>query len=79
MNYNSQLLLTGRECEVMERFILGDRNKEIAASLEISPGTVETHLRNVTHKFRARSRAHLSVLYVKWRTQRRSARISGLI
>jgi DNA-binding NarL/FixJ family response regulator len=49
--------LTGREAEILQLICQGYRNKEAADELQISPQTVETHLRNIYHKLHVRSRA----------------------
>lgn len=50
--YNS---LTRREKEVMKQVILGQSNKQIAETLEISPKTVEVHRAKVMKKMQADS------------------------
>ncbi len=51
--------LTGREREVLDRLVIGDSNKMIAAHLDISPRTVEVHRARVMEKMQARSLSHL--------------------
>ncbi len=51
--------LTGRESEVLDRLVVGDSNKMIAAHLDISPRTVEVHRARVMEKMQARSLSHL--------------------
>jgi two-component system response regulator FixJ len=53
------LRLTGREREVLDRLVIGDSNKMIAAHLEISPRTVEVHRARVMEKMQARSLSQL--------------------
>jgi len=77
MNDNSEPHLTASECEVMERFVQGDRDKEIADHLGISPATVEMHLRHITSKFQSRSRGHLGALYVEWRKKGTKSGVDG--
>jgi DNA-binding NarL/FixJ family response regulator len=48
--------LTARELAVLRHLALGESNKEIAARLQISENTVESHLRNVYAKLDVRSR-----------------------
>ncbi len=48
-------MLTQREREVMERVVAGDTNKVVAATLGISPRTVEIYRRRVMEKLQARS------------------------
>jgi len=52
--------LTPREREVMDLVIAGRHTKEIAASLELSPCTVEYHRHNVMNKMEARSSVDLT-------------------
>ena len=51
--------LTAREREVLDRLVVGDSNKMIAAQLDISPRTVEVHRARVMEKMQARSLSHL--------------------
>ena len=53
------LRLTGREREVLDRLVIGDSNKMIAAHLVISPRTVEVHRARVMEKMQARSLSQL--------------------
>jgi DNA-binding NarL/FixJ family response regulator len=55
-------LLTSREREVLHLLLEGRSNKEIAASLSLSPYTVETHRRNLQEKLNLHSFAEL-ILY----------------
>jgi two-component system response regulator NreC len=55
-------LLTSREREVLHLLVEGKSNKEIAASLSLSPYTVETHRRNLQEKLNLHSFAEL-ILY----------------
>ena len=48
--------LTQREYDVLAHVARGWCNKRIASQLDISEGTVKTHLKNVLAKLRARSR-----------------------
>jgi len=48
--------LTKREIEVLECLRLGESNKEIARSLDISPNTVKTHLTSLYTKLGANNR-----------------------
>jgi two-component system response regulator FixJ len=50
--------LTAREREVLDRLVVGDSNKIIAAHLDISPRTVEVHRARVMEKMQARSLSH---------------------
>ncbi len=51
--------LTDRETEVLDRLVVGDSNKMIAAQFDISPRTVEVHRARVMEKMQARSLSHL--------------------
>ena len=51
--------LTDREHEVLMHLAEGANNDEIAASLVISPKTVERHRENIMHKLNLHSRAEL--------------------
>ncbi len=51
--------LTDREREVLDRLVVGDSNKMIAAHLHISPRTVEVHRARVMDKMQAQSLSHL--------------------
>ena len=51
--------LTARESEVLERLVVGDSNKMIAAQFDISPRTIEVHRARVMEKMQARSLSHL--------------------
>ena len=51
--------LTAREREVLDLVVIGETNKAIAAILDISPKTVETHRARIMEKLQARSLADL--------------------
>lgn len=51
------LQLTPRELEVLRAAAAGERNKEIALRLKISPRTVKAHLTSVYNKLGVNSRA----------------------
>lgn len=53
--------LTLRERGVLDRILLGETNKEIAASLGCSVKTVEFHVTNILKKTQAESRLQLAV------------------
>ena len=59
--------LTPREVEVMEQIVRGAANKDVAASLGVSPKTVEVHRANVMRKTRAGSLAELVRMHVQMR------------
>ncbi len=54
-------MLTAREHEIARLAALGSKNDEIAEKLQISPGTVKTHLRNIYSKLEVDSRVHLAM------------------
>jgi DNA-binding NarL/FixJ family response regulator len=55
--------LSARELEVLRLLTEGLTDREIAASLGISPRTVETHVSSVLHKLGARNRAEAASRY----------------
>lgn len=50
------LLLTDRQIEVLRQLVLGNSSREIARNLDISPETVNKHLRSIYSRLQARSR-----------------------
>src|SRR6266404_919462 len=50
--------LTEREIEVLRRVGSGNSNKQIAAQLDISEGTVKAHMKSILPKLGARDRTH---------------------
>lgn len=60
--------LTPRETEVMNLVVDGSANKEIAATLGVSPKTVEVHRANVMRKMQAKSLAELVKMSVLLRS-----------
>jgi DNA-binding NarL/FixJ family response regulator len=52
--------LTGRECEVARLVAAGLTNKEIAADLQIEPGTVKSHVHSVIRKLGVSRRAQVA-------------------
>jgi DNA-binding NarL/FixJ family response regulator len=54
-------LLTPREIEIVRLVAGGHRNKEIAARLHVSEGTVKVHLHNVYEKLKVESRVALTL------------------
>lgn len=54
--------LTARQRDVYELLLDGATNKHIAHELNLSMGTVHSHVRDVLHKFRVRSRVELITL-----------------
>jgi DNA-binding NarL/FixJ family response regulator len=57
--------LTEREWEILRLLARGTRNDEIAASLFISPQTVQTHIRNVLGKLGVHSKLEAVALAVR--------------
>jgi len=55
-------LLTGREQEILQLLAEGKANKEVAAALNISPYTVETHRKHILEKLNLHNPAEL-ILY----------------
>ena len=55
--------LTPREREVLEAIGTGARNKHVAASLCISPRTVESHRESIMRKFYVRTTADMMQIY----------------
>lgn len=50
-------LLSARECRVLLEISRGASNKQVARLLEISPGTVRTHVENIFRKLDCSTRA----------------------
>jgi DNA-binding NarL/FixJ family response regulator len=57
--------LTERELEVLRRVAAGKSNKVIAAELDISEGTVKTHMRSILPKLEASDRTHAVMIALK--------------
>jgi DNA-binding NarL/FixJ family response regulator len=57
--------LTEREIEVLRRVAAGKSNKLIAAELDISEGTVKTHMRSILPKLDASDRTHAVTIALK--------------
>ena len=57
--------LTGRELEVLRRVASGKSNKLIAAELDISEGTVKTHMKSILPKLDASDRTHAVMIALK--------------
>jgi DNA-binding NarL/FixJ family response regulator len=57
--------LTEREVEVLRRVAAGKPNKLIAAELEISEGTVKTHMKSILPKLDASDRTHAVMIALK--------------
>ncbi|MGA8595635.1 MAG: LuxR C-terminal-related transcriptional regulator, partial [Bryobacteraceae bacterium] len=59
---DSYELLTGREKEILQLLAQGKTNKEVAALLDVSVYTVESHRANMMQKLNLRNTAEI-VLY----------------
>ena len=57
--------LTEREIEVLRGVAAGKSNKVIAAELEISEGTVKTHMKSILPKLDASDRTHAVMIALK--------------
>ena len=57
--------LTEREIEVLRRVAAGKSNKLIAAELDISEGTVKTHMKSILPKLDASDRTHAVMIALK--------------
>jgi DNA-binding NarL/FixJ family response regulator len=57
--------LTDRERQILELLAEGKRNDDIAAGLQISPQTVQTHVRNILAKLRVHSKLEAVAFAVK--------------
>lgn len=57
--------LTVREIEVLRRVAAGKSNKLIAAELDISEGTVKTHMKSILPKLDASDRTHAVTIALK--------------
>lgn len=64
-----EALLTVRERQVLELMVEGARNRQIADSLVISEETVKSHVRTISRKLRASSRADAVARYLRMRLQ----------
>jgi DNA-binding NarL/FixJ family response regulator len=57
--------LTEREVEILKRVAAGRSNKLIAAELDISDGTVKTHMKSILAKLDASDRTHAVMIALK--------------
>lgn len=58
-----ELSLTDRQSEIVERLLSGQGDKQIAHELQMSAGTLRTHLDRLFRRFAAKDRSEL-VAYV---------------
>jgi DNA-binding CsgD family transcriptional regulator len=65
-------VLTPRELEILDLLRQGLRNKEIAATLFISPSTVKVHVQHIREKLGARTRAEAVARYAEIAAEDRS-------
>ncbi len=57
--------LTQREVDILKRVAAGWSNKQVAAQLEISDGTVKSHMKSILEKLGARDRTHAVMIAIK--------------
>ena len=57
--------ITKKEIEVMEQVAMGLNNKEIAANLFLSEGTVRNYISTILEKLNLRDRTQLAIYYLK--------------
>ena len=57
--------LTKKEIEIMEQVAEGLSNKEIAAKLYLSEGTVRNYISTILEKLELRDRTQLAIYYLK--------------
>lgn len=65
--------LTAREEQTLRLLAKGLRSKEIADSLGVSPGTINTHVRKIYEKLHVQSRSEAVAQFLKGRRPRRSS------
>lgn len=58
---------SARECQVLELLAAGATDAQIAAKLDLSPATVQTHVRNAKAKLGARTRAQAVAIAIQRR------------
>ena len=58
-------VLSDREIEVLRRVAAGKSNKQIATELDISEGTVKTHMKSILPKLDASDRTHAVTIALK--------------
>jgi DNA-binding CsgD family transcriptional regulator len=57
--------LTARQLEIAALVAEGDSNKEIAAALSVTSGTVSNHIERILDRLGLRNRAHLAAWYAR--------------
>ena len=57
--------LTLREVQIAQRICAGWNNEEIAVALDIKPGTVKTHLRNIYRKVWVKNKISMLLRFVE--------------
>lgn len=72
LDFSPGVRLTARELEVARLVAQGLANKEIAAALRISPGTVKLHIKHSLFKVGLENRVQLALWWV-WRELRAPA------
>jgi DNA-binding NarL/FixJ family response regulator len=58
-------LLTDQEKKVLKLVVKAQSNKEIAATLDISPSTVKRHIENILSRLRLKNRVAAAVYAVR--------------
>jgi DNA-binding NarL/FixJ family response regulator len=61
----TDVTLTRREREIVRHVALGSRNTEVAEKLQVTEGTVKTHLNNIFQKLGLRDRVELTLYAVR--------------
>jgi LuxR family maltose regulon positive regulatory protein len=59
----SDLMLTERETEILQRLVAGDSNKVIAKAFTLSPHTVKRHVENILAKLQLNSRGQVAAWF----------------
>ncbi|GAA3623170.1 response regulator transcription factor [Flavivirga jejuensis] len=71
LEIESWMKASKRENDVIQLLIDGLTQKEIAEELQISPKTVEVHIRNLFNKFKVKNSIELVAKYVKYKSANR--------